>query len=83
MYKRLHSTYHWPDFRVLGHVGQLHRVFLQSSSSDRSENTGDFAAGIRSGLNASPASRSIGIPEARANLSASMSRSTRHSSIQI
>ena len=53
-------------------------LYLRSSSSFWNE-AGDFAAGMRSGLNASPANRSTGMPDARANLSASMSRSTLHS----
>jgi hypothetical protein len=45
---------------------------------------GDCAAGMRSGLNASPANRSIGMPDARASFSASMSRAkTLHSSIRV
>jgi hypothetical protein len=39
--------------------------FYSGSVSDLSDEGSDFPAGLLSGLNASPASRSIGIPDAR------------------
>lgn len=52
-------------------VARTSRVSSGSSSCSL-EDSVDFAAGMLSRLNASPASRSIGIPGARASLSASM-----------